>query len=313
MTSAEFDAFGPWIVPVDTPDLVPPLYRDHPLDLERALLVLKVPRNISRRDANPSMDLYDHLLVVEPDVLTVLSRSGAGYDVRTLQHAQLGAIDYGADLLDGWLTLFTTDGGAGRGPALTLRFNAVSEDVVEDLVRRLRALALGTVGSGEPSSGERSSGGPRTHMSLGLLDLGESDVGLVTAEHALVRAEPDVAVLGFHVRRTVVPRDTGFTARAMNLVRPVTLHAAIVCASEQELIVLRRRQWLTRSRRPENSVGRTVLLLPRCGRATVRDDARFGGTRVVSVPVGAVAVELLVPTGSSSERALLEQLRVPPG
>ena len=36
--------------------------------------MLKVPRDIARRDATPDMDLYDHLLVLGPDRFTALSR-----------------------------------------------------------------------------------------------------------------------------------------------------------------------------------------------------------------------------------------------
>jgi len=78
VSTAEFDAFGPWIDEVRTASAVPRLYRDYPLDLDAARLVLKVPRNIARRDALPTMDLYDHLLVVGPHDLTVLSARTAG-------------------------------------------------------------------------------------------------------------------------------------------------------------------------------------------------------------------------------------------
>lgn len=317
MRSAEYDAFGPWVVQVDSLDLVPPLYRDHPLDLERAVTVLKVPRNITRRDATPDMDLYDHLIIVGPDRLELLSRSASGYDVLTVEHSEVAAIDHGADLLDGWLTLFTTGGtekgapgssGAPR-PALTLSYNASSEGIVDGLVATLRRLALGA-GRGERAAGVGGEA-PGAGLSLGLLDLGKRDVGLVTAQHALVRAEPDVRVLGFHARRTVTPRSRAMVGRVVDLVLPTTLQAGIVCASDGELHVLRRRQWITRSRRPEHSIGRTVLLLERCGGARVRDDERFVGTRVFSVPVGRVAIDLVVPTGSSSERALSDQLGVP--
>ncbi|WP_098454980.1 hypothetical protein [Sanguibacter antarcticus] len=332
MRSAEYDAFGPWVVPVDSLDLVPPLYRNHPLDLERAVMVLKVPRQITRRDATPEMDLYDHLVVVDPDKIELLSRSAKGYDLLTVEHSQVAAIDYGADLLDGWLTLFTAGGASrtpvpgvsstdGPRPALTLKYNAASEGIIETLVATLRGLALGvsttSAGHGAATDGavpHETPGQTSIHRAaLGLLDLGERDVGLVTAQHALVRAEPDVRVLGFHARRTVTPRGRQGAARFLDLILPSTLHAAIVCASENELHVLRRRHWVTRSRRPEHSVGHTILLLERCGGTTVRDDERFEGTRVFSVPVGGLAVELVVPVGSSSERALSDELRVPLG
>ena len=314
MRSAEYDAFGPWIVRVGSIDLVPRLYRDHPLDLERAVMVLKVPRNVTRRDATPDMDLYDHLIIVEPERLEVLSRSGSGYGVQVIEHSQVTAIDYGTDLLDGWLTLFTTSTSvvteaAPRRPALTLKFNSSSEEIVEDLVTTLRRLALGAPeasthgGHALPHDGHA--------VSLGLLDLGELDVGLVTAQHALVRAEPDVRTLGFHARRTVTPRDPELLERIVGAVRPTTLHAAIVLSSDRELHVIRRRRWVTRTRRPEHSVGRTVLFLARCGGARVRDDERLVGTRVFSVPAGTVTIELVVPAGSSSERALSDTLGVP--
>ena len=308
MRSAEYDAFGPWIVRVDSLDLVPRLYRDHPLDLERAVMVLKVPRNITRRDATPDMDLYDHLLVVGAERLEVLSRSASGYDVHVVEHRRVTAIDYGTDLLDGWLTLFAASTSvapeaARRRPALTLKFNSSSEEIVEELVTALRHLALGAPDASATHGGHA--------VSLGLLDLGELDVGLVTAQHALVRAEPDVRTLGFHARRTVTPRDPELLERIIGAVRPTTLHAAIVCASDRELHVIRRRRWVTSTRRPEHSVGRTVLFLARCGRATVRDDAKLVGTRVFSVPAGTVTIELVVPAGSSSERALSDTLGVP--
>lgn len=304
MRSPEYDAFGPWIMKVDAPDLVPPLYRDHPLDLGKAVLVLKVPRNITRRDATPDMDLYDHLVVVEQDRLELLSRSAAGYDVQTIQHSQVTAIDYGADLLDGWLTLFT-DGVVDGRPALTLRYNAASEDVVEGLVRILRRLAVESVVAPAPVRTAGGHDGP-----LGLHDLGELDVALITTQHALVRAEPDVRVLGLHPRQRMRARAGDTVGRLLDLVLPTTLHAAIVCAVGDELHVIRRRAWTTRSKRPENSIGRTVVILARCEGATVRDDERLDGARVLTIPVGAASIDLVVPAGSSTERALGELLGV---
>ena len=73
-TPGEYARFGPWVDEIASADELPRLYRDHPIDFAAALLVLKVPRNIARRDARPDMDLYDHVVVLEPDRLTVLSR-----------------------------------------------------------------------------------------------------------------------------------------------------------------------------------------------------------------------------------------------
>jgi len=70
--TAEFDAFGPWILQVSTYDDVPPLFRTV-ANLDGANLALKIPRRIDRRDANP--DLYDQLLIVRDQGMDVLTRT----------------------------------------------------------------------------------------------------------------------------------------------------------------------------------------------------------------------------------------------
>ena len=102
-------------MPVTSREEIPPLYRDHGIDPATARLVLKLPRNIARRDATASMDLYDHLVVVDDAALTVLSRRPGGYDERVIAHDTICAIDYGTDLLDGWLTVHSA--GEGRPSA----------------------------------------------------------------------------------------------------------------------------------------------------------------------------------------------------
>lgn len=56
---SEYDRFGPWIDEVLDLEDVPRLFRSHPVDFDAARLVLKVPRDIARRDANAAMNLYD--------------------------------------------------------------------------------------------------------------------------------------------------------------------------------------------------------------------------------------------------------------
>ena len=71
-STAEYDGFGPWIYEIRTREEIPRLFSDYPLDLETAVLTIKVPRVIDRRDANPAMDLYDILLSLGPDKLNDL-------------------------------------------------------------------------------------------------------------------------------------------------------------------------------------------------------------------------------------------------
>ncbi|HEX5333041.1 MAG TPA: hypothetical protein VFW79_10395 [Cellulomonas sp.] len=309
MRSAEYDAFGPWIMPVTSREEIPPLYRGHGLDPATARLVLKLPRNIARRDATASMDLYDHLVIVDDAALTVLSRRAGGYDERVIAHDAICAIDYGTDLLDGWITVYSADEGEqGRAPALALSYVGTSLDVVEKLVSLLRSLyRTGTDRDGDRSPGP-AAGGAAGLPPLGQRDLGDRDIALVTRQLAVLRAEPRMRLLGYHRRQLLASREGGALRRLVRLVRPVVLHAAVVCGDAAELQVLHRRDWVTRGRRPEYSLASTVLPLARVDRAVLADDPRNAGVRVLTLHCGGSALELVVPAGSLTEQALVAQL-----
>ena len=89
-STAEYDAFGPWIDEVTSADEVPRLYSGYGIDFGSSIRILKFPRNIARRDANPAMHLYDHLVVVTRERLTILSRDGDAFTELTLAHDQIG-------------------------------------------------------------------------------------------------------------------------------------------------------------------------------------------------------------------------------
>jgi hypothetical protein len=296
-------------MPVTTREEVPPLYRGHGVDLARARLVLKLPRNVARRDATPTMDLYDHLVIVDDKALTILSRRPGGYDERVIAHDTICAIDYGTDLLDGWITVHSAGEGAqGRPSALTLSYVGTSQDVVEGLVALLRSLyRSGPAPDGDMSFGP-AAGGALPVPPLEQRDLGDQDIALVTRQRALLSAEPRMRLLGYHRRRVLAAREAGGLRRLVRLVRPVVLHAAVVCGDGRELQVLHRRDWVTRGRHPEYSLACTVLPLARIDLATVVDDPRNAGVRVLTLRCRATVVELVAPAGSTTEQALVAQL-----
>lgn len=293
--TAEFDAFGPWIDEVHTADEVPRLFRDRPIDLEHADLVLKVPRQISRRDANPDMDLYDHLVVADRHGLEVLTRDGSTYRHRRVPLDEVAVIHSSVDLLDGRFHVR----GTGRDPGrpLGFRYNSVSHELVERLVHVLRTSIRGTTGApGGVVAPERA-------VHLDLRDLGDDDIALVTAQQDLSEREGDVVPVAAHGRR-VVPRRGGALHGLLDTVRPVTLQGAVVCSAPAEAHLVHRKDWFSTGRRPVSSVAHTVWVVPHVSRVTEHPSERYDGVDVLTVTSGAASVEVPFPQGSEGVGAL---------
>lgn len=296
LRTAEFDAFGPWIDEVRTPDDVPPLFRPHPLDLAAATLALKVPRNISRRDATPDMNLYDHLIVVAADGLTVLRRTAdtagrEGFTARSVPFASVVGLRDVVSLLDGRLEVLVRD-----GEPVVIPYNGSGRAAVTRLVEKLRAAttsdAPSTVGrallTGAPSGAEPS--------------MSEREVGLVNDFREITRRDPQLQAWAWHERQGVRPRPeaSNVVSRLAHLVSPMTLHGAVVAGSETGLEIVSRREWLRRGRGPEHSSGRLVIPWSRIDALVVRPHARYAAATSVELRLGSANVEVVVPTGSDA-------------
>ncbi|GEN81191.1 hypothetical protein [Actinotalea fermentans] len=299
-TTPEFDAFGPWIDEVRTADQVPPLYRAHPIDLEAARVVLKVPRPIERRNATPAMHLYDHLLVAGPDVLTVLSREGDTYRERTVPYDRVGASQLSVSLLDGRLRLLDATPGTG-GELLSLGFNGVSLGTVEQLVDLIvaQALARGRTTPDAPAP----PGAP-----VGAWSVAGPDVALVVAYRELVERNPGLVRLADHARVPVGRLSTSWTARLLDRWWPATVHAAVVAYAPGRVEVLHRRELVSQGSKPTHSIARTTLLTSAVTAVTLTAHPTFAGALNCRVSVGDAVVPLVLPEGAPTVRALREAL-----
>ncbi|WP_315093293.1 hypothetical protein [uncultured Cellulomonas sp.] len=298
-TTHEYDRFGPWIDEVTTAEDVPRLYRDHPLDLAGARLVLKVPRNIARRDATPDMDLYDHLLVADADRLTVLSRQASGpYSVRSVALREVVAVRDVVSLLDGRLTVHTAD-----GATLSVAYNGSARANVSRLVDELRTAAAEL-----PSAvGRALLAAARTHAQTPPVDAGPDDVGVTTQYLEAVRQRPGLRPWVWHGRSAVRPLGSGAAGAVRSLthaISPMTLHGAVLAADELVLEVFGRHEWLVRGSSPVHSASRLVLPLAAPDGLQVGPHPRYAGATTVTVTAGASRVELVVPTGSPAHRLL---------
>ena len=290
--SAEYDAFGPWIDEVSSPDDVPRLYRDYPIDFAATRTVLKFPRDIARRDATPAMDLFDHLLVVTDLRLTVLSRVGDGYTEISVPHTQIAAITDWVNLLDARLVIRTL-----AGDTVSVAYNGSSNDTVTTLMTLLRDLGGRVVPARRQT---RLDGLPP----LGLDDLGKKDALIVTSFRELVRREPDVRLVAAHGRTAVRSRSGGI-ARLLDLVVLPTLHGCAIGIGDTELHIIGRREWIVRGGAPVVSRARTAIPFDAITAVTAAEHPRYLGVTVVTVAIGSARVEVPVPEDSLARKALL--------
>jgi hypothetical protein len=290
--TAEHDAFGPWIDTVRTIDEVPRLFRPHGVDPFAARLVLKVPRDIPRRDTDPSMDLYEHLLVVGDRELEVLSRDGSGYGVRRIPFADLVAVRDRVDLLDGLLTLHAADGAELRIP-----FNGASADVVVELTELLVGLAgaAGGIPDGPPARAERVA--PR-------VDLGADEAGVASAYYDLAARDPQLRYLSSRPRTPLVSTAPG-AAGLLRRLRPMSLAGAVAACTPRELLILTRRDAVLRRRTATLSIDRLRILRHAISSTTAEPHPSWVGMSIVTIRAGEASFELVAASAHGLEGALV--------
>lgn len=287
--TTEFDAFGPWIDQVATESAIPRLFRAHRFDLGAAIVVLKVPRNIARRDANPAMDLYDLLLIVEPHAFTVLRREDASFTTRVIRYADIAAFEDSVELLDGLFIVHTMDGDSVRVP-----YNGSSRATIASLTDELRRLVAPTlVPHPEIAS--------RPPLERG--ELGRDGNGLVAAYREIAAKEPWLRLVAAHANRRLTTSG-GVVDQLALWVRRATLQGAIVSISDTELSIVSRRDWVVPGKRPALSESRRIVPLDRLAAVSVAPHPRFVGVSAVTLAVGQASIVCVVPTGSPAEAAL---------
>jgi hypothetical protein len=288
---SDFDTFGPWIDVVRSEADIPRLYRDHPIDLSQTRLVLKVPRNIERRDANPSMDLYDHLLIVDDERLTCLSRSADGVTQASIAHHELAVLDDTVELLDGALRVHGTNGAVMHVP-----YNGSSRDRVRELSDLLRELA---------PSGSRGDGITSRRDRIAIGDLVPTDNAVIADALQSLSHQGGGRLLGAHASRRLSSLSGGVARLADRLI-PVRMHTAVLTATAGELVVFSRRDAVTRSTKPDHSESRRILMLDKLTRVETRPHPRYQEATVVQLGLGAAEFSIVTPTPSETTRIFEE-------
>jgi len=129
---AEYDRFGPWVVEIGDEDPPPPLFLPHLTRTERALLSVKIPRKVTRREAHPGMDLYDYVVSLYEQDMVILERVEHDVRSRTIAYRDVRLLQIQEELLRGSIHL-----GVPEEP-YDLPFNSVSSKTMRRLVDLVR-------------------------------------------------------------------------------------------------------------------------------------------------------------------------------
>lgn len=266
------------MLPVSTESEIPPVFRTHPIDFSSARDVLKVPRDVARRDVTPKSHLYDQLLVLTPTDLEVLTRRGHRYSVDRVARAAVLAVSSGAALLDGWLTVLGAD-----GSAVEVRFNGSSLPMMTAFADRLADWVDESEFAGTSQELERDA-------------LGRHDVGLVNAYNTVARHRAAVEVITAYPGRMPATRRSRVHRLWHGLPR---LSGAVVSSGGSDIVVVARRSWVQHSSQPDVSLNRLVIHGERITGISTRPDPFLEGCTEVTVHGGAARLELVVPTDAA--------------
>ena len=124
----EYDAFGPWIYEIDEEHDVPGIFRNYCNEDDKQLMLIKIPREIERREASPGMDLYDYLIGAYDTHIRILKRTGKKVNERTVYYDNIIAVKDIHALLNGEVILFT------ENEPFIILYNTVSEDIILKLI-----------------------------------------------------------------------------------------------------------------------------------------------------------------------------------
>jgi hypothetical protein len=129
----EYDAFGPWIYEIKDERDAPKRFRAACGRHYGARFLLKVPRNVERRDVRPGMDLYEAVLAVHDHGASLMRLTDESVVTQDLAWSDVAALESYKDLLYSRLTLMLRGGGA-----FALEYSTVSSGLmrkVTDFVR----------------------------------------------------------------------------------------------------------------------------------------------------------------------------------
>jgi hypothetical protein len=233
----EYDLFGPWLLQVKSEDDISDVFLSH-CRISEAEFAFKIPRRVERRTARPGDVLYNYLILLRPDEMTVLELRDGEVTRRDFRYDEIVAIVVSEDLLKGELSILLVD------DVVTAPFNTVSEDIIRRTVELLRRKIAGDA----PPRRETGPGFPVEQMN-------QLDRNLYRKETANGTAH----VLAYQPFASLERRSETLWSRTIDLVRRPALRSGMVIATDNDLVLYRSQPQIVTYRRGNYGYSRIVL------------------------------------------------------
>ena len=121
----EFSTFGPWVYEINESYPLPRLFAPFFDKDDQAIMKIKIPRDIDRRNAKPGMNLYDYVIALYRDQLRILERSeNDSVTDHLIDAADFMGIRIYKNMLRAACTLYTVNG------SFSFSFNSASMDLI---------------------------------------------------------------------------------------------------------------------------------------------------------------------------------------
>lgn len=239
MRNAEYDAFGPWIIEIDEKNPLPKAFEGY-LDREEYEMLIKVPRDIDRRDAKPGMDLYDYVIGVYGNNICIIKREDRGIRKKNVNVKDIHGIKDYQNLLVGELSLFMED------DIVTFKYNTVSSDIILRFIMMIRGKYI-----------DKDS--MITHDTLEDHHIKKLEIFYLNKLNHLKKHEDNLKIISLQPSSKISYSDCSLLKRMYYRLRGNSLQSSLYLSNQKEIIILQRGKKLKAFRQTDYSYTYTYI------------------------------------------------------
>lgn len=285
MGSREYDAFGPWIFEITEEHPLPGIFKGY-FDLSyNWTMLIKIPVNEERRLLKPGMNMYDYVIGALDDKIIIAHRIKDSVEMNEIRCSEILAIKNEINLLYGMLNIYTDES------VFEIQYNAISEEIVQNLVRIIRKNL--SVNEGE----------------LQIDGLDRKDVNLSFFYNNILKRfkknEDNLKIVTYQKEKVLQYRKNNILTKFLRLFFKYVLLESLYLSNTFEIIVIERGLGIDKMGR--TNYGTVYYYLP-CFSildVTVKPHKKFKDTDELKVKIGKYVFNLFVASGNKGIKNIL--------